>query len=88
MPVEEKHLTKDLGPYGCRNRPHPNDAEPRLVQDGWFDVFDHDDQVWTRAPNMVLRKTEWKPIVCGHTGRFEDPRCAGCKWRLFKNDGE
>jgi len=59
--------------YGCIKNAKPRHlTEPYWIQDGW-------NPDGTRR--MVLHRTDWLPIACGHTYRYDDPACEGCPWR-------
>ena len=58
---------------GCHNSPNPRYVTPAYqIRDGW----NEDGTV-----RFVWHKTEWKPVVCGHSFNYDDPACQSCPWR-------
>ena len=66
-----------MNKYGCWNRkPLLDKAE---VQSGWIETFNHDEQVYTRSPIMIMIKDPMTKTCIYQRDKKDDPKCLGCK---------
>lgn len=62
---------------GCFNRAPLR--ETAIVQSGWIDTFNHDEQCYTRIPVMIEIPDNMSKRCVYSRDKKDDPRCVGCK---------